>query len=60
MSKQLTEEEQLVWDRLLRGIPAPPEYSYLEEEITRVMSEEIAKEIDREILRNLMDLYRKI
>jgi len=56
MSKQLTEEEQLVWDRLLKGIPAPPKYSYIEELLAETLAKEIANEIDRDILNDLMKM----
>lgn len=53
--RKLTKEEQKVWDRLKNGIPAPPKYSYLEEELAKIMAEELAKEIDREILNSILN-----
>lgn len=55
MSK-LSNEQQEVWDRLLKGIPPPPEYSYLEVEVSRFMAEELRKEIDREIIADIMNM----
>ncbi len=50
MIKKLTAAEQLIWDRLVKGIPAPSECSSIEDEIARMLAEEIDREIIHRII----------
>jgi hypothetical protein len=62
---RLTKEQKEVWDRLKNGIPKTEqtEFDYafnMNDEIRKAMAEQIKKEIDDEIIKDLLDAYSDI
>ena len=64
--KELTKEQQEVWDRLTHGIPANIRYEFefecnfdglnIEEELQKIIANKIRHEIDKQILSDILNL----